>query len=74
MAKKKCFRKTYGHIWAERCSNLLPVFSFSEIFIYFIGSYFYTVGKKVSLNQYANCRRIQKSKFLIGVVFAFENF
>ena len=72
--KKKWFRKTYGHIWAERCSNLFPVFSFSEIFIFFIGRYFYTVGKKVSLNQYANYLRIQKSKYLVGVVFAFENF
>ena len=72
--KKKMISKTYGHIWAEWCSNLLPVFSFSEIFIYFIGRYFNTVGKKVSLNQYANYRRIQKSKYLVGVVFAFENF
>ena len=51
-----------------------PVFSFSEIFIYFIGRYFYTVGKKVSLNQYANYRQMQKIKYLVGVVFPFENF
>ena len=55
----------------------------NDVLIYFLSSHLVkylftllevTVGKKVSLNQYANYRRIQKSKFLIGVVFAFENF
>ena len=55
----------------------------NDVLIYFLSSHLVkylftllevTVGKKVSLNQYANYRRIQKSKYLIGVVFAFENF
>ena len=55
----------------------------NDVLIYFLSSHLVkylftllevTVGKKVSLNQYANYRRIQKSKYLVGVVFAFENF
>ena len=69
--KKNYFEK---HMVTSGQNDVLIYFLSSHLVKYLFTLLEVTVGKKVSLNQYANYRRIQKSKFLIGVVFAFENF